>query len=345
MATNPRTYWPLHVVAFAPVGTDILGTGYRAAKGVQSVGYSTNFTLDPQYQLGQLETYENIEDRPDVEITIDKAIDGYALIEHLATPGASASSLAGRYNDNRSMCAVSYYNINQTYATGTPLSIVEFSGVYVSAINWSIPVEGNTTESVTLVGNNKRWYNAPSGEIFNLATRFEESESPVAGGSGGISRRENVDMTNSLWPTDLPGISGNGVNPVLSNGQFGTHIQNVTISTSLARNDLLELGRKNPYHRYATFPTDVTTTIEITANEFGDSVNAFENQDNLTDQEIVIVLNQGITLDLGGKNKQSSVNTTGGDTGGSNVTVSYTYTNQNSLRVLSPHNDPAGLVS
>lgn len=343
MPTNPRIYWPLHVVAFAPLGTSILSTGYRAVKGVQSVGYSTNFALDPQYQLGQLEIYENIEDRPDVEITVDKAIDGYALVEHLATPGAVSATLAGRYNDNRSMCAVSYYNISQTYATGVPLSIVEFSGVYVSAINWSLPVEGNATESVTLVCNNKRWYNAPSGEIFNLATRFEEAESPVAGGSGGLSRRENVDMAQSLWPTDIPGISGNGLNPSGTDGQFGAHIQSITISVSLARNDLLEQGRKNPYHRYATFPTDVNTSIEVTANEFGDEVNAFENQDNLSDQTIRIYLNQGIILDMGTKNKMASASVSGGDTGGSNATISYNYNNQNSLKVTSTHNDPAGL--
>jgi hypothetical protein len=345
MATNPRMYWPIQVVAFAPLGTTILSTGYRAAKGVQSVGHSTNFTLDPQYQLGQLEIYENIEDRPDVEITIDKAIDGYALIEHLATPQAAASTLAGRYNDQRAMCAIAFYNIANSYATGIPLSIVEFSGTYVSSINWSIPVEGSTIESVTLVCNNKVWYTAPSGEIFNLATRFEEAETPVAGGSGGISRRENVNMATSLWPTDIPGISGNGGNPTLAGGQFGAHIQNVTISTSLARNDLLELGRKGPYHRYATFPTEVTTAIEVTATEFGDEVNALEEAENLTDQTIIIRLNQGITIDLGTKNKLASVNSTGGDTGGSNVTVTYNYSNNNSLKVLSPHNDPAGQAS
>lgn len=345
MATNPRVFWPIQAVAFAPLGTDILSTGYRAVKGVQSVGHSTNFTLDPVFQLGQLEIYENIEDRPDVEITIDKAIDGYALIEHLATPGATASTLAGRYNDQRAMCAIAFYNISNNYATGVPLSIVEFSGTYVSSINWSIPLEGSTIESVTLVCNNKRWYTAPSGEIFNLATRFEEAESPVAGGSGGISRRENVRMSDSLWPTDIPGISGDGKNPTLADGQFGAHIGNISISTSLARNDLLEQGRKGPYHRYATFPTEVTCSIEVTASEFGDEVNAFEDTENLTDQTIMIVLDQGITIDLGTKNKLASTSTSGGDTGGSNVTVTYNYTNNNSLKVLSPHNDPAGLGS
>ena len=82
-------------------------------KGVQSLGLNTAFNLEQIFQLGQLELYENIEDRPDIEITIDKAVDGYALVEHLATPTATVSSLAGRYNSNSCLMAVAYYDITQ----------------------------------------------------------------------------------------------------------------------------------------------------------------------------------------------------------------------------------------
>lgn len=344
MANNKRIYYPIQAVGFAPVGVGIATTGYTAAKGVQSVGVTTNFNLEQVFQLGQLSLYENIEDIPSVEMTVEKVIDGYSLLEHLATPGASASSLAGRYNDNRCMFAIAYYDGSSESATGLPLGSVEFSGVYVSAINWSIPVQGNTTESVTLVCNDKKWYGTGVVGPWSYLTGFEGNESPITA-SGGVSRRENVIMASSLWPTEIPGVSGDGNNPADANGVFGAHIQTVTISTSLARTDLFELGSKGPYFRYAEFPTEVTTAIEITATEEVDNIDAVSTQDNLVDQTIFVMLDQGVMINLGSSNKLQSVDIAGGDTGGGNVTVTYNYSNFNDLKVLMPATDPAALTS
>ena len=158
MATNQRVYYPIHAVGLAPVGTDHDSSGYTGVKGVQSVGFTTTFNLEQVFQLGQLSLYENIEDIPDIEVTIEKVIDGYPLLEHLATPGATASSLAGRFNDEQCDMLVSYYNITNESATGLPLSTVVMSGLYVSSVGWTIPIEGNITENVSLVGNDKLWY-------------------------------------------------------------------------------------------------------------------------------------------------------------------------------------------
>lgn len=343
MATNQRIYYPIQAVGFAPLGIAHDSSGYTGAKGVQSVGHSANFNLEQVYQLGQLDLYENIEDIPDVEITIEKVIDGYALLEHLATPGASASSLAGRYNDQRCSMAIAYYPITNESATGLPLQTVVMSGVYVSAINWTIPVEGNITESISLVGNDRAWYGTGVLGPWAYDTGFTGNESPITA-SGGVQRRENVVMASSYWPTEVPGISGDGTNPSI-NGVYSAHIQNVSIATSLARTELFELGSKAPYFRYANFPTEVTCSIEITATETGDGIDASSTADNLVDQRIFIMLTQGVMLDLGTKNKLQSVNTDGGDTGGGNVTSTYNYSNFNTLKVLMPATDPAGLTS
>lgn len=346
MATNKRVYYPIHAVGFAPLGTPLGVSGYRAAKGVQSVGFTTNFNLEQVFQLGQLELYENIENIPNIEITLSKVIDGKSLLQHLATPSATASTLAGRYNDNRCMVAVAYYPITLDFSSGTPLSTVVMSGAYVSSLGFDLVVDGNFTENVTLVCNDKTW-SVPAGSPFTTGTLFNGLESPVLA-SGGVQRRENVNMTLSRWPIDIPGISGvagSGVNPVAANGDLGAHIQRVSISTSLGRTDLFELGRRGPYFRYAEFPTEVTCSIEVTADEFGDSVDASQELENLTDQRIYIVLDQNVTIDLGMKNKLSSVETTGGDTGGGNVVTTYNYSNFNTFKVLNPSADPAGLAS
>jgi hypothetical protein len=350
MAQNPRIYYPIHAVGFARLGTELgVATGYRAAKGVQSAGLTTNFSLEQVYQLGQLSLYENIENLPEVEMTIEKVVDGYSLLQHLATPTATAATLAGRYNDNQCMVVMAFYSTSNDYAGGTPLSHVQLSGAFVSAINWNIPVEGNITESITLASRDKVWGYAPSGSPWASGafrtTAFLGNDSPVTA-SGGVQRRENVLMGSgaglSRWPTDIPGTDMSGFNPS-GVGGFAAHIQNVTVALSLGRTDLLELGRKGPYFRFANFPVEVSTTIEITATEQGDFVNARQDQDNLSDETIFIALTNGVTIDLGTKNKLSSVSFTGGDTGGGNKTVSYTYTNFNDYTCKMGVTDPAAL--
>jgi hypothetical protein len=53
----------------------------------------------------------------------------------------------------------------------------------------------------------------------------------------------------------------------------------------------------------------------------------------LIDQTIYLETCEGTKIHLGNKNKLSSVNYTGGDTGGGNVTVTYSFTNFNDFVV------------
>lgn len=341
---NKRTYYPIQAIGFGPLGATVDRVGptgaFRAAKGVQSVGITSTFNLEQVYELGQLSLYENIENLPAIELTVEKVNDGYALIEHLATPGATSNTLAGRYNDNQCNAVIGFYPITNSFATGIPLVALLMSGLYVSALSWNLPVDGNQTESVTLVCNDKTWYSAVSGEIFTLPTRFTGTEGPVTA-SGGVQRRENIVMASSYWPTDIPGINSTGVN-VLSSGFYSAHIQNISINCNLGRTDLFEQGSKAPYFRYANFPTEVTTSISVTASESGDNKSVIGNSDNLTNQRIFIMMANGVYIDLGTQNKLSSITQNGGDTGGGNVTVDYNYTTFNDYIVKSPV-DPAGL--
>lgn len=343
---NARVYYPIHAVGFGPLGASLSTSGqFIPAKGVQSVSVNTSFSLEQVYQLGQLSLYENIENLPNVEMTVEKVNDGYALIQHLGTPNATVSTLAGRYNDNRCNAVIAYYPITNSFATGNPLVALFMSGLYVSSLNWNLPVEGNQTESVTFVGNDKTWFNAVSGAPFSSGNPFHlftGSDSPVTA-SGGVQRRENIVMASSYWPTDIPGVSGNGINPLAANGFYTAHLQDISISVQLGRTDLFEQGSKAPYFRYANFPVEVSTTINVTASESGDNKNVVGNSDNLTDQRIFVVTSNGTRIDLGTRNKLQSITQNGGDTGGGNVTVSYTYSNFNDYTVWGPR-DPAGII-
>ena len=78
------------------------------------------------------------------------------------------------------------------YGGAAPVSSVQLSGMYVSSVSYTVPVEGNATESVTLVGNNKSWA-AGSALTFADNPFSTNSDTPIAiTGSGGVNRRENV---------------------------------------------------------------------------------------------------------------------------------------------------------
>ena len=64
---------------------------------------------------------------------------------------------------------------------------------------------------------------------------------------------------------------------------------------------------------------------------------------NLVDQKIRLVLCEGLIVDSGAKNKLASVGVSGGDAGGGNMEVTYSYTNFNEFDVKHPNDPVAGL--
>jgi len=338
---NKRLFWAIEAIGFAPDGSST----FVPAHGVQSLGSNITFNLTEVFELGQISIYDNVEDTPDVEFTIEKLIDGYPFIYHLATPDATSPSLVGRSTE-RCIMALSTFGDTQNSASGTPNAQMTASGLYVSSMSYSFPAEDNATESITLVGNNKVW---TSGS-FTFTGGFTNTDTPASG----IMRRQHVRMGNtsgisSLWPkgiNGIPGIDANGYNQERADGtSYSARIQNVSISTDLGREQLVELGRRNPFFRYASFPVEVTCDIEVLSvdGDFagGTEAGLFGDGNNLSNQEIVLRSVWGDSWDLGTKNKLSSVSSNV-STDGSNVTDSYSFSNFNDLVILSDA-DPAGL--
>jgi hypothetical protein len=332
--SNKRIYYAVQQVGISRCGENI----YTSVKGLQQAGVNTRFNLEQVFEIGQISIYENIENIPDVEVTLEKVLDGYCPIYLLATKGASSATLSGRSNI-RATIGASIYSDVQESASGVPLSQMTVSGVYVSSVSYSFNVGNNSTESVTLVGNNKVWNNTFT------ATAFNNNDSPLA--PEGVNRREDVlfGSAGCLLPQDIPGISASGTNELAVTGdRFQVPIQSIRVSTNLGREQMFELGRKGPYHRYATFPVEVTTEIEVIATE-GDKVSALEDASNLVDRTIVIKTREGLVVHCGSKNKLSGVTQGGANAGqnGGNMTLTYTYSNFNDMKVTHPQ-DPSGLT-
>lgn len=163
--------------------------------------------------------------------------------------------------------------------------------------------------------------------------------------SGGVQQREDVFISGSMLPTSIEGVLGSGYGNAYdpATGNNRVHIQSFSVSTDFSREDILELGRKTPYARPATFPIEVTCEIEaittsgdfVNAYEFGDpDLNLTASSGNNTSQEnIFLCTRAGYAFDLGGKNRLASVSYGGGDATGGNATCTYSYTNFNELDV------------
>ena len=340
--TNNRILYACESVSIGPFQS---GSG-TVVHGVQTAGITTNFNLSQAFELGQLDIYEQIENLPSVEMSLEKCLDGYPLIYELCTRGHTTPDLLARSNQ-RADVFFTIFSDSFSAASGVPVNQMYCSGMYVNSLNYKIPLQGPITETVTLVGNDKVWINnatpvwsAGSGFAFN--GQLNGLDAPASG----IQRRWNILMGSgfSVFPTNIQGITsvnGSGFN-IQSNGVFGAHIQDIDISTSLNREDLLELGRVRPYFKYAKFPTPVNCSINITAggNDVGDNIQVNgDSFNNTTNQIIKIELSDSTVFDLGTRNRLSNIRYAGGSVGGEVVTITYDFVNYNELTITS-NSDP-----
>ncbi len=369
---------------------------WEVPRGVQSATMSTNFNRETVFQLGQVEIYEYSERQPDIEMTIEKVIDGTKPLWFMVTDPAQ-TDLVGKTAFYRTDVVMTIYSDTQFRAGNVdPLSAVTASGMYVSSVTYTFPVDGAVTESITLVGNDKKWANfdsTVSGETvstFPPALTPTDSETPVgvpsgvfgheglgspqelAGGTGGfgilvvgsgVQRREEVDIRRSVLPSDIPGVivaAGSGVTTLqleqkglISAGCSGAgltqlvvtsntdniieHIQSITVTADIGRDDIFELGSKRPFTKFVTFPVEVTTAIEVITSQ-GDLIDATSDVDcgpdnAATNNTIIVRTCEGMQIDVGDANVITSIDMGGGEAGGGNMTVTYNYSSFNSFTV------------
>ena len=385
---NNRVFYAIHSVAIKENGTtptnqvvpiqpgvDVAPSGrWELVRGAQSVGMTTTFNFEQVFQLGQIEIYEYVELEPEVEFTVERVLDGTKPLYFMTTGPRGATTLVERTANYTVDVAVPVYPDTQTRATGLPISMCLGSGMFLSSLTYTFPVDGNFTESITLVGNDKIWSDfelagdpypvesgaGTTGVVFNdlgstqtqlgfpsgaAATWFgapnsgilpfvtENGENALVIGSG-VQRRESFDLECSRLPTEIPGVSSSGTLEGIVE-----HIQTITVSTDLGREDIFELGRKRPFFKFVTFPIEVTCAIEVITSQ-GDLIDAISREpetcerfNNTDDQSILLCLCEGLQINLGGRNRLQSVDWAGGEAGGDNVTVTYNYQNFNDLTI------------
>lgn len=356
---NNRIFYAVQAVKIKPCQTNVAGNyvygSEVVARGVQSIGINTNFNLEQAYQLGQLGLYSNIEEVPDVEITLNSILDGTRLLYNLSLDGSgtlSGSSMTGsslsnglgltQISDRRCDIALGIWDESVIATTGSAQAYAVSSGAYVSSVAFNFNSDGNFTEDLTLVSNNLRWQPSTGGGITSFNSGLPGNEVKR------IARRWSLDTTASVLPTG----SGGGIAGLTATTST-VHINSITINCSIGRESINKLGVRAPYYRYINFPVEVTSEFSVTAVS-GAQVNAddFSTQTgcsasaagNLTNLPITIRVcdpnsaSTAYVFDLGTTNRLTSANQTGGDTGGGNVEVSYSYQTFNSFSVSGVNN-------
>lgn len=235
---------------FSASSVDEVNGLWEVPRGLQSIAISTNFNRETVFQLGQVELYEYSERQPDIEVTLEKIIDGTKPLWFMLTD-PDFTDLVGKTALYRSDILLSIYSDTQ-YRAGNvaPLSTVLASGMYLSAVTYTFPVDGAVTESITLVGNDKKWANFDSDLVGEDVSTYPPALTPpvnatpvgvpsgvfghedignvqeLAGGDAGfgvlivgsgVQRREEVDLRRSVLPADIPGVvaaAGSGVSIV-----------------------------------------------------------------------------------------------------------------------------------
>lgn len=317
---NKRIFYATQALKLTPVSENGVVDSPIVPGGVQSVGVNTNFNLEKVFQLGQLEQYDSIENNPEVEVTINKVFDGTKplfLITMGGESNVSELSLVEGAN-NRVNLTLNVYDDTGYGSSGVPEAVLSCTGLYASNFSYTFPTEGNITEEVTLVGTNKTWTaGSASDSIFDTPEK-----------SKGIARRWKFNYDECLFPT------GEG-------GMRDAVLSNVTVSMDLGREAIYSLGSYEPYLRFVNFPIEITTEITSIGTD-GDFLSVSEVQYSCTgsssikDHPIKLAIcgsgaGDKLTIDLGAKNKLQSVNYTGGDTGGGNVEISYSFTTDNTF--------------
>lgn len=325
---NRRIYYATAGVCISPIGV-ATATASHIVRGLQTFSTDVNLNLESIFEIGQASEYEQIEGLPEVNMTMNKVLDGACPLYLLATNGSTTSDIAGR-GDTQCIVRTFIYPDDHLSASGTQLQQLTASGAYVESVGYNFPVEGQFNEDITLSSTSRSWKSSSfdfSGDM------FDNTDTPDA--AEGVNQRENMIFSpvanGTVLPPEVAGITSSGTNEE-TNGVFGASIQNLTVSVDFGRENILELGRFKEYAKLRAPVNEVNTEIEAIAKT-GDLFNVSENGGNTADRTIFIRIQEGLQLDLGSKNRIQSLSFGGFDAGAGNGTITYSFKNSNSFDV------------
>lgn len=301
-----RIFYASQSIAVATGGA---GPG-TVVQGATSVSLATSFSLDKMYQLGHISVYDQIVNAPEVEVTVAKNLDGNDTIYKLATGGGSLVSTSA----GAPTLTLAIGNDTDSAVTNAPTIVM--TGCFLKSVKYDMQVEGAFTEECSFVGSSK---------VVGTG-----GGAPSTSGAKVLSRRNfTISGGSSALPSEVS----------------GKNLQSVSISADLGREAMYKLGQFTPFFRAVQFPLEITCEIAVLATA-DDGVMLNQSVMNgciasgvPSGQQITIAVcepsggAEKYIFNLGNKCNLQSVNYSGGDTGGGNVTITYSYTTANTLNI------------
>lgn len=304
---NKRVFYASQAVA---VG--LSGANATTVTGAQSVTMNTNFNIEQVFQLGRLAVYDNVVGDPTVEVTINKVLDGGSLLYTLAVGSGSIVNTANKLSK---VVFVVGDDTKEKISESSGTTSITCEPIYLNSLSYNFSVDGDFTEEASFIGLSKV---AGSSNLSDPGEGFDDRQT--------VLRRQNLNTGGSTLPKAV--ASGN--------------ISSISFSADFGRESMYKLGQFKEFHRYVNFPLEISLDFEVIA----DSLDSYDI--NIPDSSCS-GLNLGkedITLefcDSSGDAKYkfefkdatlTSVAFNGGDTGGGNASLTYSYTVYNSFEPI-----------
>jgi len=304
-------------------------------QNVQTVGVDYSADAEAISDAGRSQAFGDRYNRPEVTITIERQLRSGDTPFYTIT---AADNYADSYllKDGNlglcgwdSSCNLKEYEVGLTYSDDQTISgsldSVKFEYCLVTEISYSFSVDGIFTESISFVTNN--------------LTKQSAGNVPAAGATGTLMRKQNFDAQNSIFPTEVDAA-------ILTTATDGTKtrvIQSIDLTLSVSYSELADTGfwrgsnqGNNPseQNKYKHIETPVEVTCEITAVARKSVAQDILIKDTNfmafpTPSRQIVLKFDSIVFDLGSKNYCTSIGLSGGDTGGGNVEMAFSYTNTN----------------
>lgn len=302
---NKRVFYASQAVAVGPSG----GTA-TTVTGAQSVTMNTNFNIEQVFQLGRLAVYDNVVGDPSVEITVNKVLDGGSLLYTLAVGSGSIVNTANEVSK------VVFVVGDDTKEVISDTDSADFTSItcepiYLNSLSYSFSVDGDFTEEASFIGLSK------VAGTDSLTAPSEGSDTTQT-----VLRRQNLSSGSTL-PAAVS----------------GANISSISFSADFGRESMYKLGQFKEFHRYVNFPLEISLDFEVIADSLDDyEVDVPDSACsglNLPKEDISLVFCNSSGTDKYQFDFQNATLTSvafnGGDTGGGNATLTYSYTVYNSF--------------
>lgn len=314
--SNKRVFYATQAVLLGDSGAT-LGASH-VLKGVQSVGVNTSIPRRDIRDLGKPSPSATLESTPEVEATIERFI---GSVTDVIFPSSGGNLLANAVHAKEydMLLLVGEEAREQVDTSGASTQAeLKLSYLQVSSVSYTFSVDGPVTESIGFSGHNKEW---------STTRTFSSTGQLGFTHSGDLAKRSDYNTSSSIVPSEVQGT-----------------IQEITISLSLDRRQILDLGKRqgassmsqSNQYKLLNVPVAVTTEIKTVVKEkdfSGDiDVQSFSNAPASKQIKVVLTLSgSNLTFDMGSENYLTDVQRSGGDAGGGNIEASYSFSNYNTF--------------